>query len=326
METHAPMNLLVTIGITAFNAQSSIKRAVHSALGQAWRPIEIVVVDDRSTDETARMLAELAAHHGEIRVFTQLQNGGVAAARNRIIDEARGEFVCFFDDDDESLPERVSAQIARILDYERASANGAPVICHTARQLFYPDGATQIAPTMGQVLGRPVPAGLAVAKRIVVGTPLEGGNGSCPTCSQMARLSVYRALGGFDPLFRRSEDTEFCVRLARAGGHFVGLSAPLVLQRMTLTTDKSLEDEQRYASALLEKHRDLFDTEEGYRFARDWLELKNRWLAGRRWRFAAGLARLGVAHPVGTMQRLKRALPNLGINRAFRQFHAASKT
>lgn len=316
---------LVTIGITAFNAAGSIERAVRSALAQQWRPIEIVAVDDASTDETGRLLAGLAAEHGEIRVFTQARNGGVAAARNRILDEARGEFVCFFDDDDESLPERVGTQLARILDYERENAGDAPVVCHTARRVVYPDGTAQIAPTMGQRMGRPAPAGLAVARRIVVGTPLEDGYGSCPTCSQMGRLSVYRALGGFDPHFRRAEDTEFCVRLARAGGHFVGVGAPLVLQRMTPTTDKSLADEQRYATALLEKHRDLFDTDDGYRFARDWLALKHQWLAGRRLRFATGLARLGIAHPVNTVRRLLRALPNFGINRAFRQFHAAPK-
>lgn len=316
---------LVTIGITAFNAQGSVERAVRSALAQEWRPIEIVVVDDASTDETGLVLAGLAAEHDEIRVFTQPQNGGVAAARNRILAEARGEFVCFFDDDDESLPGRVGAQLRRILDYERDSANGPKVVCHTARRLCYPDGATQIAPTMGQTTGQPAPAGLAVARRIVMGTPLEDGYGGCPTCSQMARLSVYRGLGGFDPDFRRSEDTEFCVRLARAGGHFVGIGTPMVLQHMTPTTDKSLKDEQRYAGALLEKHRDLFDSEQSYRFARDWLELKHHWLAGRRWRFATGLARVSVAHPVITAERLLLALPNFGINRAFRQFHSAPK-
>jgi len=317
------MTPLVTIGMTAFNAEDSIARAVRSALAQHWRPLEIVVVDDASGDATGSILAGLAAAHPELRVFTQPQNGGVAAARNRIIAEAKGEFVCFFDDDDESEPERVGAQLGRILDYERDFAGGAPVICHTARRVLHADGTTQIAPTMGQVPGRPAPAGLAVAQRILAGTPLEDGDGACPTCSQMARTGLYRALGGFDPEFRRAEDTEFCVRLARAGGHFAGLGAPLVRQRMTLTADKTLADERRYALALLDKHRDLFGSAVRYRFARDWLELKHHWLARRRLAFTASLLRLGGTHPLGTAQRLVRALPNFGINRAFRRFHAA---
>lgn len=315
---------LISIGITAFNAEDSVARAVNSALAQRWRPIEIVAVDDASTDGTGRVLAGLAATHNEIRVFTQAHNGGVAAARNRILAEARGEFVCFFDDDDESLPERIDTQLARILDYERDFAGGAPVVCHTARQLTYPGGAMRIAPAMGQAAGR-VPAGLEVARRIVAGTRLDHGDGGCPTCSQMARIVVYRQLGGFDPHFRRAEDTEFCVRLARAGGHFAGIGTPLVRQQMTPTADKSLADEQRYALDLIDKHRDLFDGDEGYRFARDWITLKHLWLKGEQLGFAAGLARLGATHPVSTTQRLLRALPNLALNRAFRQFHAAPK-
>lgn len=319
------MTPLVTIGMTAFDAEASIARAVRSALAQQWRPLEIVVVDDASRDATGSILAGLAAAHPELRVFTQPANGGVAAARNRVIAEAKGEFVCFFDDDDESAPERVGAQLDRILAYERDFAGGAPVICHTARRLLHADGSSRIAPTMGEMAGRPAPAGPAVAHRILAGTPLADGNGACPTCSQMARTSLYRALGGFDPALRRAEDTEFSIRLARAGGHFVGIGTPLVHQRMTLTADKTLADERRYALAVIDKHRDLFASAARYRFARDWLELKHDWLARRRLAFAARLLRLGANHPVGTTQRLLRALPNFGINRAFRQFHAAPR-
>src|SRR5690606_4155194 len=99
----------------------------------------------------------------------------------------------------------------------------------------------------------------------------------------------------------------------------------LVRQRMTPTSDKSLAGEHRCFCALLEKHRDLFDSEVHYRFARDWLTLKYHWLGGHRLRVAAGLVRLGLAHPLGTMQRLVQAVPNLGINRAFRRFHAVSR-
>ncbi len=96
---------LVTIGIAAFNAENTIERAVHSALVQSWRPIEIVAVDDSSIDETWEVLVRMAAIHSELRVYRNQTNGGVAVSRNRILTEARGEFVAFFDDDDESLPD-----------------------------------------------------------------------------------------------------------------------------------------------------------------------------------------------------------------------------
>jgi glycosyltransferase involved in cell wall biosynthesis len=317
---------LVTIAITAWNAADTIERAVRSALAQDWRPIEIVVVDDASSDGTTRILARLAASHGELLVFTEPENGGVGAARNRALAEARGEFVAFFDDDDESLPERVGAQLARIVDYEREFARGAPVVCHTARRRVYPDGPVRIEPTMGQIAGRPAPQGLAVARRILAGTPLEDGNGACPACAQMARRTTYELVGGFDPAFRRAEDTDLCVRLAGAGAHFVGLGQPFVIQTMKATVDKSIAGEALFAMALIDKHHDLFESEADYLFARDWLGLKHHWLANRRLRFAAGLARLGLARPAFTGRRLTAALPNLGLNRAFRRFHAGPKS
>ena len=52
---------------------------------------------------------------------------------------------------------------------------------------------------------------------------MKDGYGACPTCCQMARTSTYQTVNGFDSKFRRSEDTEFCIRLAMNGGHFVGI-------------------------------------------------------------------------------------------------------
>ena len=210
-----------------------------------------------------------------------------------------------------------------ILNYEREFAGGQLVVCHAARRLIYPDGTEKVAPTMGESDGRVAPAGAAVAARILLGTPLEGGNGGCPTCSQMARLSTYRALGGFDPAFRRSEDTEFNVRLAKAGGHFVGVRRPLVTQRMTKTSEKSLEDELRYTKAILEKHRDVLDRHGDGGFAFRWLDLKQTWLQGHRAAFILGLMTLMLRYPRRTVMRLLWATPNIGLNRAFARFHSS---
>ena len=137
----------------------------------------------------------------------------------------------------------------------------------------------------------------------------------------MARTSTYRALGGFDPAFRRSEDTEFAVRLARAGGHFVGLADPLVTQTMTKTSEKSLASEEHFNLALIDKHRDFFDSEAQYHFCREWVELRYDWIARRRGSFAARLLRLGASHPALTWQRLRLALPNAAGNRALGRLH-----
>lgn len=312
---------MVTIGITAFNAVDSIEWAVRSALAQTWRPIEIIAVDDCSTDETYEVLNKLAAIHPELRVFHNQNNSGVAVSRNRILAEAKGEFVAFFDDDDESLPERIATQFERIWGYERDFAKGAPVICHTARKVHYPNGSIHIVGTMGQRVGQLVPNGVAVAERILLGAHLDDGYGACPTCSQMARLSIYRAVGGFDPVFRRSEDTELNVRLAKVGAHFVGIAKPLVVQTMTRTSDKSLIDERRYTLMLLDKHQDVSDKYGMFGFCQRWIDIKHAWLEGRKLIFALSLVSLVLTHPLLTFRRLALALPNVGQNRAFSRFY-----
>lgn len=320
-----PSRPLVTIGITAYNAVGSIERAVTSALSQTWRPIEIVAVDDCSTDFTQEILIRLGQQHPELRVYRNELNAGVALSRNRILEEAKGEFVAFFDDDDESLPDRVEAQVDRIVNYELQFTDGAPVVCHTARKILYPHRETRMEPTMGQIVGKRAPAGAAVARRILLGTPLEDGYGACPTCSQMARLSTYRLLGGFDPSLRRGEDTDFNIRLAEAGGHFVGIPNPLVTQTMTKTSDKSLRNEYDNMLRLMEKHRAIMEREGQYDFCREWLALKQAWLEKKHWEFARRLMWLGLSNPLLTLRRLTIALPNMGLNRAFSRFHTVSE-
>ena len=314
---------LVTIGLTTYNAAETVERAVASALAQTWSPIEIVAVDDYSTDATRDILDRLAASHPELRVFVNAVNGGVAVSRNRILDEARGDFIAFFDDDDESLPERIESQMCRIVAYEGNFAAAAPVVCHTARKRVYAEGLERIEPTMGQAEGCRAPYGTAVAERILLGTPLEDGYGACPTCSQMARLSTYRLVGGFDPMLRRGEDTDFTIRLAQAGGHFVGIAQPLVTQWMTKTSEKSLAEEYRNQMLLLEKHRLIMERAGQYGFCRQWMRAKQAWLEGRHGELVNALLNLALRHPLLTGRRLLMAVPNMRLNLAFSRFHGS---
>jgi GT2 family glycosyltransferase len=174
---------------------------------------------------------------------------------------------------------------------------------------------------MGQTQGKPAPAGPAVASRILMGTPLPDGYGACPTCSQLARRTTYKTLGGFDPDFRRSEDTEFNIRLAMAGGHFVGIKAPMVIQKMTPTPEKSLADENRYMGRILDKHRSIMDVSGQFQFCRSWLTAKQAFLEGNHAQCGMRLLAVGVRHPIFTIQRLLFSFPNIGLNFLFRRFH-----
>ncbi len=317
---------LITIGLTTFNALDTVKRAINSAFSQTWHPIEVVAVDDCSDDGTFFLLEQIAEENSKLRVFRNRVNGGVSVSRNRILKEARGEFVVFFDDDDQSVPERITEQYSRIIDYEKRFAAGAPVVCYTAREINYPNGERFLAPTMGQATAKSAPAGLAVAHRILIGTPLEDAYGACPTCSQMARLETFCLVGGFDPNLRRGEDTDFNIRLASIGGHFVGIAHPLVIQNMTKTSDKSLAEEYRNAKILLRKHRSIIGNQVQYNFCCDWLNLKQSWLECHRIEFACQLVMLVIKHPVLSLARLRAAFNNIKLNQLFSRFHLADES
>lgn len=313
-------NPLITIGITCFNSKDTIRKAVQSAQHQDWPHKEIIIVDDVSSDETRAVLEAVSTGYAEIIVIFREQNGGVAAARNDIIEHAKGEFIAFMDDDDESDPARLSAQYRRIEAYKTATPEAPYVICHTARIQNYPDGTRRYEPTMGMVSGEE-PYSEAVAERILIGRPVPGIHGSLATCSQMARTKTYRDLGGFDVNFRRSEDTDFAIRAALAGAHFVGLPAPLVTQTMTKRSDKTIDDEKKYALMLLEKHKGFIEQKSSYHASHDWLVAKYDFLAGHKAHFILQVLAIMLKNPLFTARRILWALPNLGFNLKSRQFH-----
>ncbi|MBQ7215371.1 MAG: glycosyltransferase family 2 protein [Synergistaceae bacterium] len=92
-------NALVSIIIPAYNTAQYIHRAIESSLRQTHKNVEVLVVDDGSTDDTLKIAQEYAARDGRLRVFTQ-ENAGVSAARNHAMREAKGEYMIFLDSDD----------------------------------------------------------------------------------------------------------------------------------------------------------------------------------------------------------------------------------
>ena len=102
------MDSLVTVVIPAHNSRRYIVPALDSILVQKHRPIEIVVVDDGSTDATAEMVRGYAP---EVRIIKQEQRGH-PAARNAGIRAGRGEFLAFLDHDDLWSPDKLELQIA----------------------------------------------------------------------------------------------------------------------------------------------------------------------------------------------------------------------
>jgi glycosyltransferase involved in cell wall biosynthesis len=314
---------LITVGLTAYNAISTIERALDSALAQSWANIEIVCVDDFSVDGTYEYLNSQALNNPSIKVYRNVQNLGVAFSRNRIIKESQGEFIAFFDDDDESLPDRITIQCNNIINYEKKYPEAKLVICHSMRNVIYPGGASTIHRTMGSKCLKnydKAPNGKNVAKDVFIGGYVDD-YGACPTCSQMARKSLYQKIGGFDNQFRRLEDTDFIVRLALAGGHFIGTREALVSQYMTNSADKSIKNELFFSRLLIKKHKSFLLKQGQYYNCLYWTSFRHQILA-KDFRSAIMTgALIFFKAPLFFAKKVFSSIKNISININFSNFH-----
>jgi succinoglycan biosynthesis protein ExoO len=105
------MTPTVTVLIAAYNAAGFVGRAVASALAQSLAPLEVLVVDDASTDDTGPVVRQLAAADSRIRLITLQENGGPSAARNAGLDAATGEWIAVLDADDAFMPQRLERML-----------------------------------------------------------------------------------------------------------------------------------------------------------------------------------------------------------------------
>ena len=142
----------VTIGIPVFNTVDYIQRSIESALNQSYSSIEFLIIDDGGSDGSIDIVERLQAEHhrgNDIRIIKHEHNRGVASARNRIIDEASGDYLYFMDSDDviventiELMMQQVRQYDAEIVfgSYERIEITGEKTTCqYPAIQLLGED-------------------------------------------------------------------------------------------------------------------------------------------------------------------------------------------
>lgn len=95
--------MLVSVIIPVYNAEKQLCRCVDSVLAQTYADVELLLIDDGSTDKSGKICDEYAQKDNRVRVFHK-ENGGVSAARNKGINEAKGDYLSFIDSDDWIVP------------------------------------------------------------------------------------------------------------------------------------------------------------------------------------------------------------------------------
>lgn len=189
---------LVSVVVPAYNAEAYVEIAVRSALRQTYATIEIAVVDDGSEDQTSNLLKTI--RDDRMRVIYQT-NSGVACARNRGIQMARGLFIAFLDADDTWAPEKLARQLAAM------TANPDWVAVGSHMNYISPAGRT-----LG-IAGQPVADHENTEVRAARLMPF-------PLSSLLVKREALDRVGFFEPdlaTLGQVEDLDFLSRIARHG-------------------------------------------------------------------------------------------------------------
>ncbi|MFL6696771.1 MAG: glycosyltransferase [Vitreoscilla sp.] len=194
----------ISVVIPCFNAARYIASAIRSVLDQQWPDLEIIVVDDGSTDGSADLVATTFP---QVRLIRQA-NAGAAHARNRGILEARGTWIAFIDADDLWLPGKLSAQAA--LSHSDPTAR----IVYTAWQVWRGEAPSPSAADQASLLaqaGEPArwagPSGWIYADLLL----------DCAvwTSTVVAHRTLFEEIGVFDTSLRVGEDYDLWLRASR---------------------------------------------------------------------------------------------------------------
>lgn len=171
---------LISVIIPVYNGAAFLADAIASVRVQTYRPIELIVVDDGSTDQTAQVVQALGAD----LCYLYQPNQGPAAARNQGLALAQGELIAFLDADDLWPADKLTQQAACLMADEQVQ-----VVWGNTQMCSYPsDAALPLAPSRAPLLG-----------------------------SLLCRRTIFQQIGGFEPTLRLGEDIDWLRRLAAAG-------------------------------------------------------------------------------------------------------------
>jgi glycosyltransferase involved in cell wall biosynthesis len=200
----------VSVIIPSYNRGATIAAAIESALSQTLSPLEIIVVDDQSSDGTAQLVAGLPDQR--IRLIVQPINAGGGAARNAGILAAKGEWLAFLDSDDLWQPSKLEVQLAAIAHHQDA-------ICFTNLEFFGGNAGRKYWNKRTPRLGEKMSDYMIVSGQ------------TAQTSTLFMKTAVARNIM-FDPTLRRHQDWDFILRAEQAGVQFVYIEKALALYRL----------------------------------------------------------------------------------------------
>jgi len=186
---------LVSVVIPVHDRASVVPVALRSVMAQTFGDLEIIVVDDGSSDDVAAALGDVGGDGGAlpIKLVAHARNRGAAAARNTGVRAARGRFIAFLDSDDAWMPEKLARQLA-IMDRADGATRACCVSYVVARDTGAPDIRVRLAPRRDWY------------EQMLLGCYVG------PGTTLLVERACFEEIGDFDEDMRRLEDWDWMLR------------------------------------------------------------------------------------------------------------------
>lgn len=282
---------LVSIVIPAFNAGRALLSSVTSALYQSYPHCEVVVIDDGSTDSPEEILAP---YLDKIRLYRQ-QNFGVAAARNRGIQLAKGSFIHFLDADDMLDPLAVERKVRAFLHIPDAD------VCYSLYRCCGSNGVKGSHNHRIPLVGDEYCPTKGLLRTLMRRFPFQ-------ISSMLLPRWVLVSTGPFEEDLRQSQDNRYWFRLGLRNAKVIGLREELntrIFRAGSLTSRKS--ESAYYATiSYLRNLADLLESPEQWAFIGPYFK---RCLHRDRWRYLAKMDNLAVQRTCQRILDLVDAMP-----------------
>lgn len=211
---------LISVLLPVYNAAATLKDCLLSVSRQTYQHFEIIVIDDGSTDDTARILRQFAAHDGRFRLYRQTHHG-IVAALNHGLQHCQGEFIARIDADDRMLHSRLEEQLSFSRQYPDIDLIGCQF------RLFRDDASLSSAQLRYQQWSN----GLLDDAQIQQGLWLEA---SIAHPTFFARKNLFEALQGYREQIW-AEDYDFLLRARQLGKRFAKVPGILLEKRDSAT-------------------------------------------------------------------------------------------
>ncbi len=307
---------LVTIGILCFNSEDKILSAIESSINQSWINKEIIVVDDKSTDNSRKIIMN-SIFYKDIIFIRNSKNMGPAYSRNEIIRNSKGEFICFLDDDDISDTKRVECQIDSIIKAGYPKNKFIVSTCGIERK--YSEKFILKMNSMG-TKGN-LPSGKEMIDYILFNERVNNvdyGFGS-PTCSMLLTKSCFEKVGLFDENLRRVEDLDIVIRFGMKGIIFVSCKELLLKQKSTQRSYKTPLENLKSEKILVDKYKVYLSKKGMYMYSKYWPYLRYFHFKKNYFLLILVFALISIRYPYRAIKHLikssiKRFLLELKIN------------